>query len=732
MATEDRDKVDLKILSPSSEISPGGLMIFNAPVTTTIGALKDRIRLEVPTHPAVERQRLIYLGRALVRDADTLLDVLGRPAIQQQQLHSLHLVLREAHPHAHPHTTLHSAPRSASVPPAAPANPFRNIHQPAPAPAPAAAPRNPFRAQAQPPGGQFPHMSHEQMNDMLNQHFLTHRQLPNSLADIQNRTAPAPVPAQRRSGATTPNLRPSTTADARPAHQHLHQQMMQRFEQMGQVHGAAVAAQHETQRRDGQPSEAHASGDPAAQPTPPTGSDQPAPQHPYALPEPAASELRDIFNRYRTQATQPQPPFHTNTPPPDLPRVVLSTADAPPAPSQDWNQRLARLHVSIGEITEYLERPGPARRFLALRAEIALALGALRELETERLRTAGPGTQEPPLRQQMLAGARVSLHNAQMRLERLERAEIVDRARRGESVSPNPESRMATPGPPPMGDMFSVPLTAPTPQAFILQNPAGESTALIVGPTGQAVSPPLSNDVLYALLASQLPHQQLVQEFSRVVTGLLPMDVGGQGAGVPGLNDIAGPPVVPAADTPAGPAADNPNGPAPPAAQPNPVRPDEMRDLLEPAIRNLWLAVRIAGLMWLLLGGSGRDYARGLIGVAREQERQREEMRAAMRRLIEEREREEAERAEGAGSSEPVVGPETGESASAGAVTAASGEGPGEGSSSATATDSATATGLQHGPGPSGDSGVRNREKGKGKARAEEEEGREGSAGDKE
>lgn len=78
---EGRTTIDVKILSPSPEVGAGGLQLRNVAVTTTIGALKAAIAEAVPSHPGPERQRLIYLGRALARDEDELLNVFGREAV---------------------------------------------------------------------------------------------------------------------------------------------------------------------------------------------------------------------------------------------------------------------------------------------------------------------------------------------------------------------------------------------------------------------------------------------------------------------------------------------------------------------------------------------------------------------------------------------------------------------------------------------------------------------------
>lgn len=72
--------VDLVIVSPSVAV-PQPLRFPGTLASTTIKELKGKIRDGVPLHPAEDSQRLIHRGRALVRDGDTLLDVLGADAV---------------------------------------------------------------------------------------------------------------------------------------------------------------------------------------------------------------------------------------------------------------------------------------------------------------------------------------------------------------------------------------------------------------------------------------------------------------------------------------------------------------------------------------------------------------------------------------------------------------------------------------------------------------------------
>ena len=69
--------IDLKVLSPSTEVN-GDLFFANIPEVTTVGELKIQIRDELATRPAVERMRLIYRGRVMAKDTDSMFDVFGR------------------------------------------------------------------------------------------------------------------------------------------------------------------------------------------------------------------------------------------------------------------------------------------------------------------------------------------------------------------------------------------------------------------------------------------------------------------------------------------------------------------------------------------------------------------------------------------------------------------------------------------------------------------------------
>lgn len=75
--------VNLVVLSPSVGV-PQPLRLPELPTSTTIKQLKEKIRDTLPTRPTEENQRLIHRGRALVRDAESLLEIFGAEAVSQR------------------------------------------------------------------------------------------------------------------------------------------------------------------------------------------------------------------------------------------------------------------------------------------------------------------------------------------------------------------------------------------------------------------------------------------------------------------------------------------------------------------------------------------------------------------------------------------------------------------------------------------------------------------------
>jgi hypothetical protein len=87
--------VDVRILTQLPE--PSSVLPFNnLSQSTTVGQLKVLIQTTLPAAPSSEAQRLIYRGRVLIREEDTLLDILGRDTIELHEPQSIHLVIRDA------------------------------------------------------------------------------------------------------------------------------------------------------------------------------------------------------------------------------------------------------------------------------------------------------------------------------------------------------------------------------------------------------------------------------------------------------------------------------------------------------------------------------------------------------------------------------------------------------------------------------------------------------------
>lgn len=73
---ESEQTINLKVLSPSAELE-GGVTLADIPASTTVKELRSRIQNAIPSKPAPERMRLIYRGRVVANDADTLNTVFG-------------------------------------------------------------------------------------------------------------------------------------------------------------------------------------------------------------------------------------------------------------------------------------------------------------------------------------------------------------------------------------------------------------------------------------------------------------------------------------------------------------------------------------------------------------------------------------------------------------------------------------------------------------------------------
>lgn len=239
--------------------------------------------------------------------------------------------------------------------------------------------------------------------------------------------------------------------------------------------------------------------------------------------------------------------------------------------------------------------------------------------------------------------------------------------------SPNRDQATST-IPPTMEGQAPGPNGAPSasaPEVHVLNDASGIPQALLVGPTGQFATPSLSPAVMNALMAAQLPYDQLVQQFTRGVQQLInnstpnPVVAGNaqliqalntfavaRQTGQAGIDDdaviqrmnyilgqergrrearrvrrrnagqpdaqVAGanPPVIIAGGDAAAPGqaqqlAVAPNQPQL-QQQVAPGANNEVRDILAPIVRNLWLAARLAAFAYFFLS-SGRGYWRLLL-----------------------------------------------------------------------------------------------------------------------
>ena len=78
--TPEQPVVTLQVVSPSVGVTRP-LLFTDLAADTTLKQLKEKIRQMLPLRPADDHQRLIYRGRALIRDTETLLDIFGEDAV---------------------------------------------------------------------------------------------------------------------------------------------------------------------------------------------------------------------------------------------------------------------------------------------------------------------------------------------------------------------------------------------------------------------------------------------------------------------------------------------------------------------------------------------------------------------------------------------------------------------------------------------------------------------------
>ncbi|KAK4550450.1 hypothetical protein LTR36_000028 [Oleoguttula mirabilis] len=90
--------ITLKVKVPPGYVSNNGssdeFALGSLPVSTTIGAVRHQIQQLIPSHPTPDRQRLLYGGRALVDNEQTLADALNTKRDATQTEYVVHLLVR--------------------------------------------------------------------------------------------------------------------------------------------------------------------------------------------------------------------------------------------------------------------------------------------------------------------------------------------------------------------------------------------------------------------------------------------------------------------------------------------------------------------------------------------------------------------------------------------------------------------------------------------------------------
>lgn len=77
--------VTIHILCPSLP-APGRFTLNDVPLETTVGGLRARITQTLPSQPAPSTQRLIYRGRPLTNNSQTMSEILGSTEVSFQPL----------------------------------------------------------------------------------------------------------------------------------------------------------------------------------------------------------------------------------------------------------------------------------------------------------------------------------------------------------------------------------------------------------------------------------------------------------------------------------------------------------------------------------------------------------------------------------------------------------------------------------------------------------------------
>ncbi|KAL2025161.1 hypothetical protein VTK56DRAFT_163 [Thermocarpiscus australiensis] len=182
--------VNLQIVSPT--VGVGNLRFPDLPAATTLRQLREKIREALASRPPDDHQRLIYHGRLLTRNSDTLRDVLGEAAIRSSDQQTIHLVLRDAPDQSGPgHTSAQATPT----------------------------PSQPGNAQSRPP-------DHP---DQIRRRVLLHGQM---LRNIPSAALNTPMPGSGSAPTGAPRGTPHFSAHHQQQHQQQHQELLQRIAQL--------------------------------------------------------------------------------------------------------------------------------------------------------------------------------------------------------------------------------------------------------------------------------------------------------------------------------------------------------------------------------------------------------------------------------------------------------------------------------------------------------------------
>ncbi|KAF1837418.1 hypothetical protein BDW02DRAFT_544019 [Decorospora gaudefroyi] len=606
---DEQQAINLKVLSPSAEVE-GGVNLAQLPASTTVQELRIRIQDAVPSKPATERMRLIYRGRVVANDADTLSSVFGAENIRENPDQSLHLVLREMPTNGPP--SLFTAPpnpfRPAQGPAAAPAsplqtNPFRTLPQSQPRPS-----SQPQTPQPQPQ----PHHHHHLHNHPHAHHH--HHHLPG----LANPYPPNPYPPNPFA-LPLPPLRP--------------QNLQQNFAPMPQ----------EGQQNNGQP-DTPATSDGSRAPLPGAAS-----LPPLGLPNlpnnggqtvrqervgPNGARWTVTYNQVNIPARlqQPNAPF----PVPHNLGLGLPPLPTGPPPSVEASQRvLPRIRTSLlaasremGNIRALLHTPGEtgnpasfssvpawrmghARRHLViLNQNLDLVDWGLTTLSTDALFAQNP---------EMVALRRSAL---QLRADVLELNMIVERQEGGaapnltsqsaSAASFNDPSSSAPPGAPIMTP--AVPTTSQTPSWNVTETmPAGAPAELFLlsspqGPVGILFDQ--QGTYTTAPMVSTLPFQAFTNQFAQnrqLIAGL-----GQQMAQGPNQlhSQLANIQPTPTQQPMAGGQAQDQNQAQDQVRNDNQnfdpnANPAAENDRVGNVAQHLWLIVKLAAFVWFFSGGNG-------------------------------------------------------------------------------------------------------------------------------